>query len=304
MCILHSITVSYSGVYMSKIRKAVIPAAGFGTRFLPVTKAIPKEMLPIVDTPTLQYVVEEAVKSGINEILIILGKNKKCIEDHFDISVELEQLLQRTGKTDYLKQVRDISNMAHIYYVRQKEMNGSGMAVLEAEAFVGNEPFAVLYGDDIIYNPEKPCLKQLMDAYETTGKIILGCQNVPREEAPKYGIIQPGNTKGKYTEIKKLVEKPPIDKLPSTLASIGRYILTPDVFDILKHTPAMPNGEVCLTDAIQTIADTTGAYAYTFDGKRYDVGDKLGYIQATVEYGLRDENLKEGLKKYLKSLEL
>ena len=179
------------------IKKAVIPAAGFGTRFLPVTKAIPKEMLPIVDTPTLQYVVEEAVKSGITEILIILGKNKKCIEDHFDISVELEQLLIRTKKDEYLKQIRDISKMAHIYYVRQKEMNGSGMAVLEAEAFVGNEPFAVLYGDDIIYNPQKPCLKQLIDAYETTGKIILGCQEVPKEEASKYGIVKPGETKGK-----------------------------------------------------------------------------------------------------------
>ena len=286
------------------IKKAVIPAAGFGTRFLPATKAIPKEMLPIVDTPTLQYVVEEAVNSGITEILIILGKNKKCIEDHFDRSVELEQLLERTKKHEYLKQVRDISNMAHIYYVRQKEMNGSGMAVLEAEAFVGNEPFAVLYGDDIIYNPQKPCLKQLIEAYDTTGKIILGCQDVPKEEASKYGIIKPGASKGKYTEVIKLVEKPKIEELPSTLASIGRYILTPDVFDILKHTPAMPNGEVCLTDAIQTIADTTGAYAYTFDGRRYDVGDKLGYIQATVEYGLRDEKLKEGLKQYLKSLQI
>lgn len=289
---------------MTKIKKAVIPAAGFGTRFLPATKAIPKEMLPIVDTPTLQYVVEEAVKSGITEILIILGKNKKCVEDHFDISVELEQVLARAGKHEYINKVREISDMAHIYYVRQKEMNGSGMAVLEAEAFVGNEPFAVLYGDDIIYNPERPCLSQLIEAYDTTGKIILGCQNVPREEAPKYGIIQPGNSKGKYTEVKRLVEKPPIDKLPSTLASIGRYILTPDIFDILKKTPAMPNGEVCLTDAIQTIADSTGAYAYTFDGRRYDVGDKLGYIQATIEYALRDNNLKDGLKAYLKTLEL
>ena len=289
---------------MTKIKKAVIPAAGFGTRFLPATKAIPKEMLPIVDTPTLQYVVEEAVKSGITEILIILGKNKKCIEDHFDISVELEQLLMRTKKDEYLKQVRDISNMAHIYYVRQKEMNGSGMAVLEAEAFVGNEPFAVLYGDDIIYNPQKPCLKQLIDAYDMTGKVILGCQDVPKEEASKYGIVKPGATKGKYTQVLRLVEKPKIDQLPSTLASIGRYILTPDIFDILKRTPAMPNGEVCLTDAIQTIADSTGVFAYTFEGRRYDVGDTLGYIQATVEYGLRDEKLKDGLKQYLKGLQL
>ncbi len=271
---------------------------------MPATKAIPKEMLPIVDTPTLQYVVEEAVKSGITEILIILGKNKKCIEDHFDISVELEQLLMRTKKDEYLKQVRDISNMAHIYYVRQKEMNGSGMAVLEAEAFVGNEPFAVLYGDDIIYNPQKPCLKQLIDAYDPTGKVILGCQDVPKEEASKYGIVKPGATKGKYTQVLRLVEKPKIDQLPSTLASIGRYILTPDIFDILKRTPAMPNGEVCLTDAIQTIADSTGVFAYTFEGRRYDVGDKLGYIQATVEYGLRDEKLKDGLKQYLKGLQL
>ena len=227
-----------------KITKAVIPAAGFGTRFLPATKAMPKEMLPIIDTPTLQYIVKEAVDSGITDILIIIGKNKKCIEDHFDRSVELEDLLVKGGKSRELKMVRDIADMAHIYYVRQKEMNGSGNAILEAEAFVGNEPFAVMFGDDLIYNESKPCLKQLIDAYETTGKSIVGVQEVPREEAPKYGIIVPGRTKGRYTEMNGIVEKPSIDELPSTYAGLGRYILKPEIFDIIKRSKPHANGEI------------------------------------------------------------
>ncbi|MCX4367608.1 MAG: UTP--glucose-1-phosphate uridylyltransferase GalU [Clostridia bacterium] len=289
---------------MMKITKAVIPAAGFGTRFLPATKAMPKEMLPIIDTPTLQYIVKEAVDSGITDILIIIGKNKKCIEDHFDRSVELEDLLVKGGKSRELKMVRDIADMAHIYYVRQKEMNGSGNAILEAEAFVGNEPFAVMFGDDLIYNESKPCLKQLIDAYETTGKSIVGVQEVPREEAPKYGIIVPGRTKGRYTEMNGIVEKPSIDELPSTYAGLGRYILKPEIFDIIKRSKPHANGEVYITDAILETIDIDGVYAYDFEGRRYDIGDKEGYLEATVEYALRDEKLREGFVKYLKGLKI
>lgn len=287
-----------------KITKAVIPAAGFGTRFLPATKAMPKEMLPIIDTPTLQYIVKEAVDSGITDILIIIGKNKKCIEDHFDRSVELEDLLVKGGKSRELKMVRDIADMAHIYYVRQKEMNGSGNAILEAEAFVGNEPFAVMFGDDLIYNESKPCLKQLIDAYETTGKSIVGVQEVPREEAPKYGIIVPGRTKGRYTEMNGIVEKPSIDELPSTYAGLGRYILKPEIFDIIKRSKPHANGEVYITDAILETIDIDGVYAYDFEGRRYDIGDKEGYLEATVEYALRDEKLRDGFVKYLKGLKI
>ena len=287
-----------------KITKAVIPAAGFGTRFLPATKAMPKEMLPIIDTPTLQYIVKEAVDSGITDILIIIGKNKKCIEDHFDRSVELEDLLVKGGKSRELKMVRDIADMAHIYYVRQKEMNGSGNAILEAEAFVGNEPFAVMFGDDLIYNESKPCLKQLIDAYETTGKSIVGVQEVPREEAPKYGIIVPGRTKGRYTEMNGIVEKPSIDELPSTYAGLGRYILKPEIFDIIKRSKPHAKGEVYITDAILETIDIDGVYAYDFEGRRYDIGDKEGYLEATVEYALRDEKLREGFVKYLKGLKI
>lgn len=287
---------------MQKVTKVVIPAAGFGTRFLPATKSLPKEMFPIVDTPTLQYVVEEAVKSGITDVLIILGKNKKCIEDHFDYAVELENLLTKAGKNAEIKVVRDIADMANFHYIRQKEMKGSGHAILLAKAFVGNEPFGVIYGDDVVYNPSSPALSQLIKAYETTGKTIVGCQNVPREEAIKYGVVQPGLVKGRYTEIKGFVEKPPIDKLPSTLASMGRYVLTPDIFDILETTPPSPNGEIYLTDAILTLANTSGAYAYDFEGKRYDVGDKVGYIEASIEYGLRDDTINAKLKDYLKKI--
>ena len=287
---------------MQKVTKVVIPAAGFGTRFLPATKSLPKEMFPIVDTPTLQYVVEEAVKSGITDVLIILGKNKKCIEDHFDYAVELENLLAKAGKNAEIKVVREIADMANFHYIRQKEMKGSGHAILLAKAFVGNEPFGVRYGDDVVYNPNSPALSQLIKAYETTGKTIVGCQNVPREEAIKYGIVQPGAVKGRYTEIKGFVEKPPIDKLPSTLASMGRYVLTPDIFDILENTPPSPSGEIYLTDAILTLANTSGAYAYDFEGKRYDVGDKVGYIEASIEYGLRDDTINTKLKDYLKKI--
>lgn len=287
---------------MNNVRKAVIPAAGFGTRFLPATKAVPKEMLPIVDTPTLQIIIEEAVKSGITEILIILGRNKKCIEDHFDRVIELEELLKRAGKSEYLNMVQDISNMAHIHYVRQKDMLGSANAVLEAEAFVGNEPFAVLFGDDIVYTQKTPCLKQLVTAFETTGKSIVGVQEVTEQDASKYGIIVPGESKGRYTELKGIKEKPAINELPSKLASMGRFVFTPAIFDYIKTTKMHSNGEYYLTDSIEAMAKVDGVFAYTFEGRRYDVGDKLGFIEANVEYALRDENLREGVAEYLKKI--
>lgn len=288
---------------MKKVRKAIIPCAGFGTRFLPATKAVPKEMFPIVDVPSLQYIVDECVDAGITDILIILGKNKKCIEDHFDTSPELEQLLEKGQKTEILKNMRALSSKANFYYVRQPEMNGSGAAVTLGEAFVGNEPFAVVFGDDIVYTGDKPsAMAQLIGAYETTGKSILGVQDMPPEEAIKYGCVLAGAVKGRYTEVKGLVEKPSIDKLPSTLSSMGRFVLTPEIFDIIKTTPKAKNGEVYLTDAIATLATTDGVFAYDFEGRRYDVGDKVGYIQANIEYGLRNPDTADRLKDYLITL--
>lgn len=285
---------------MKKVRKAIIPCAGFGTRFLPATKAVPKEMFPIVDVPSLQYIVDECVDAGITDILIILGKNKKCIEDHFDTSPELEQLLEKGNKTEILKSMRALSDRANFYYVRQPEMNGSGVAVMLGEAFVGNEPFAVVFGDDIVYTGDKPsAMAQLIGAYETTGKSILGVQDMPPEEAIKYGCVLPGAVKGRYAEVKGLVEKPSLDKLPSTLSSMGRFVLTPEIFDIIKTTPKAKNGEVYLTDAIATLASTDVVFAYDFEGRRYDVGDKVGYIQANIEYGLRNVDTADKLKAYL-----
>lgn len=285
---------------MKKVRKAIIPCAGFGTRFLPATKAVPKEMFPIVDVPSLQYIVDECVDAGITDILIILGKNKKCIEDHFDTSPELEQLLEKGNKTEILKSMRALSDKANFYYVRQPEMNGSGAAVMLGEAFVGNEPFAVVFGDDIVYTGDKPsAMAQLIGAYETTGKSILGVQDMPPEEAIKYGCVLPGAVKGRYAEVKGLVEKPSLDKLPSTLSSMGRFVLTPEIFDIIKTTPKAKNGEVYLTDAIATLASTDVVFAYDFEGRRYDVGDKVGYIRANIEYGLRNVDTADKLKAYL-----
>ena len=287
---------------MPKVKKAVIPAAGFGTRFLPASKALPKEMFPIVDTPTLQYIVEEAVDSGIREILIILGRNKKAIEDHFDKSFELEYMLKKNNRLDDLKILEDLSDLADIFYVRQKEMLGSGNALLAAESFVSGEPFAVLFGDDLIYNPTDPCLGQLLKAYEHTNQCIMGVQKVPLSEAHKYGIIKPGAIKGRYAVIDGFVEKPQGDNIPSDLACLGRFVLTPDIFDAIRRTPKSANGEVGLTDAIKIVASEIGAYAYNFEGRRYDIGDKCGYIEATIEYALRDPSLNVKVKEYLSKI--
>ena len=283
-----------------KVRKAIIPAAGLGTRFLPVTKAQPKEMLPIVDKPTIQYIIEEAVASGIEEILIITGRNKKCIEDHFDKSVELEMELEKNHKDELLEIVRGISDMVDIHYIRQKEPRGLGHAILCARAFVGNEPFAVLLGDDVV-DSEVPCLKQLMDCYKEYKTSILGVQTVAREDVNKYGIVDGIHIEDRVYKVKKLVEKPAVEESPSNVAILGRYIITPQIFDILKNTAPGKGGEIQLTDALQTLIESEAMYAYNFEGRRYDVGDKLGFLQATVEFALKRDELREPFINYLTS---
>ena len=284
-----------------KVRKAVIPAAGLGTRFLPATKAQPKEMLPIVDKPTLQYIIEEAVASGIEEILIITGRNKKSIEDHFDKSVELELELEHKGKTELLEIVQNISNMINIHYIRQKEPKGLGDAVYCARHFIGDEPFAVMLGDDIVDNNE-PCLKQLMDAYDEYRTTILGVQKVAKEDTNKYGIIDAKFIEDRVYKVKDLVEKPDADKAPSNLAILGRYIITPEIFDILSDLPPGKGDEIQLTDALKELSKKEAMYAYDFEGKRYDVGDKLGFLEATVDFALKREELKDGFLDYLRKV--
>jgi len=284
---------------IKKVKKAVIPAAGLGTRFLPATKAQPKEMLPIVDKPTLQYIIEEAVNSGIEEILIITGRNKKSIEDHFDKSVELELELEKKGKDDLLELVRGISEMANIYYIRQKEPLGLGHAVYCARSFIGDEPFAVLLGDDIV-DARIPCLKQLIGAYEEYGTSILGVQSVAKEDVNKYGIVDGYEVgRGAY-RVNSLMEKPEPEKAPSEIAILGRYIITPQIFEILKNTKPGKGGEIQLTDALNVLAKESSMHAYVFEGRRYDVGDKMGYLQATIDFALKREDLRAGLLEYMK----
>ncbi|NFL31858.1 UTP--glucose-1-phosphate uridylyltransferase GalU [Clostridium butyricum] len=286
-----------------KIRKAIIPAAGLGTRFLPATKAQPKEMLPIVDKPTIQYIIEEAVASGIEEILIITGRNKKCIEDHFDKSVELEMELEKNNKNELLELVQDISDMVDIHYIRQKEPRGLGHAIRCAKAFVGNEPFAILLGDDIVYNDEKPCLKQLIECYDEYKTSILGVQTVDKENVSKYGIVDGILIEDRVCKVKGLVEKPCVDEAPSNTAILGRYIVTPKIFDILDNTKPGKGNEIQLTDALLELIKEEAMYAYNFEGKRYDVGDKLGFLEATVEYALRKPEIRDDFIKYLRGME-
>ncbi len=287
---------------MQKIRKAVIPAAGFGTRFLPATKATPKEMLPIVDKPTIQYIVEEALASGIEDILIISGHAKRAIEDHFDTAPQLEATLKEKEKWDMLKEVQETSEI-NVHYIRQKHMRGLGDAILCAKSFMNNEPFAVLLGDDVVYNPERPALKQLIDFYEQTGSSILGCQEVAPEKVSAYGIVKPAETNipGLY-RVEDMIEKPSLDEAPSRLAVLGRYIITPDVFSVLEHTAPGKGGEVQLTDALREMAGKEAVYACCFEGKRYDVGDKLGFLKATVEFALRRDDLAAPFASYLKDI--
>ncbi|MGL5086736.1 MAG: UTP--glucose-1-phosphate uridylyltransferase GalU [Clostridium sp.] len=285
-----------------KVRKAIIPAAGLGTRFLPATKAQPKEMLPIVDKPTIQYIIEEAIASGIEEILIITGRNKKCIEDHFDRSIELELELAKSGKDELLEIVNQISNMVDIHFIRQKEPRGLGHAINCARAFVGDEPFAILLGDDIVYNDEKPCLKQLMDCYNEYKTSVLGVQTVPQEHVSRYGIVDGIQIEDRVMKVKGLVEKPSVEEAPSNVAILGRYIVTPKIFEILENTKPGKGNEIQLTDALLTLIGEEAMYAYNFEGRRYDVGDKQGFLEATVEYALRNPELKDGLVEYLKTV--
>ncbi|MFZ3102357.1 MAG: UTP--glucose-1-phosphate uridylyltransferase GalU [Desulfitobacteriaceae bacterium] len=287
---------------MRRIRKAVIPAAGLGTRFLPATKAQPKEMLPIVDKPTIQFIVEEAVASGIEDIIIVTGRNKRAIEDHFDRSVELETFLEKAEKAELLGLVQDISRMADIFYVRQKEALGLGHAIYSARKFIGNEPFAVLLGDDII-RAEVPCLRQMINVYERYGASIVGVQEVPLEEISKYGIVDGESLGERIYRARDLVEKPSPREAPATrLAIMGRYILNPEIFDILENLKPGKGGEIQLTDGLRELGMLQEIMAYDFEGRRYDVGDKLGFVQATIEYGLLHDDISSELKTYLQEL--
>ncbi|AGN38129.1 UTP--glucose-1-phosphate uridylyltransferase GalU [Bacillus paralicheniformis] len=286
---------------MKKVRKAIIPAAGLGTRFLPATKAMPKEMLPIVDKPTIQYIIEEAVEAGIEDIIIVTGKSKRAIEDHFDFSPELERNLEEKGKTELLEKVKKASNLADIHYIRQKEPKGLGHAVWCARNFIGDEPFAVLLGDDIV-QAEKPGLRQLMDEYEKTLSSVIGVQQVPEDQTHRYGIIDPLTNEGRLYQVKNFVEKPKPGTAPSNLAILGRYVFTPEIFMYLDKQQIGAGGEIQLTDAIQKLNEIQRVFAYDFEGKRYDVGEKLGFIQTTLEFAMQDSDLKDSLIPFMQDL--
>lgn len=288
---------------MKKIKKAIIPAAGLGTRFLPATKAMPKEMLPILDKPTIQYIVEEAARAGIEDIIIVTGRHKRAIEDHFDSQKELEMVLKEKGKSELLEKVQYSTELANIFYVRQKEQKGLGHAISSARQFIGNEPFAVLLGDDIVES-EVPAVKQLIDVYEETGHSVIGVQEVPEADTHRYGIIDPLTKNGRQYEVKKFVEKPAQGTAPSNLAIMGRYVLTPEIFDYLKTQKEGAGNEIQLTDAIERMNNDNQVYAYDFEGERYDVGEKLGFVKTTIEYALKDESMREELTRFIKELGL
>jgi UTP--glucose-1-phosphate uridylyltransferase len=285
------------------IRKAIIPAAGLGTRFLPASKAQPKEMLPIVDKPTIQYIVEEAVDSGIEEIVIVIGRGKNSIEDHFDKTYELEDTLFKKNKLELLEEVQKISNLVNIYYVRQKETKGLGDAILCARSFIGNEPFAVLLGDDIVMS-EKPCLKQIIDVFNYHNNSVVAVQTVPDKDVNKYGIIKPkgSNIEPNLLHVDSLIEKPSKEDAPSRYAIIGRYVLTPEIFDILSTIPIGKGDELQLTDAINELSKEQSVLAYKFEGNRYDIGDKIGFIKATIDTALQRNDIKEEIFEYLRGI--
>ena len=291
----------------TQIRKAVFPVAGLGTRFLPATKAQPKEMLPIVDKPIIQYGVEEALAAGCNQIIMITGRGKTAIEDHFDVSYELEKILEEKNKTDLLKIVRQISDMIHVAYVRQKEALGLGHAVLTARELVGNEPFAVLLADDVI-DAEVPALKQMMGVFEQTQCSVIATQIVEGEAISAYGVLDvkpaDGHSGGRLYEVLNMVEKPSLEEAPSNLAIIGRYILTPAIFDVLTKTPVGKGGELQLTDALRLLLKQEKVYAYVYEGKRHDAGDKLGFLKATIEFALKRDDLGGPFRDYLRTLKL
>ncbi|WP_191557713.1 UTP--glucose-1-phosphate uridylyltransferase GalU [Metabacillus idriensis] len=286
---------------MTNVRKAIIPAAGLGTRFLPATKAMPKEMLPILDKPTIQYIVEEAIASGIEEIIIVTGKGKRAIEDHFDYAPELERNLSEKGKTDLLEKVQHSSNLANLHYIRQKEPKGLGHAVLCARNFIGNEPFAVLLGDDIVVS-DTPCLKQLINEYEKTQSSVIGVQSVEENQTHRYGIVDPNVIEGRRYQVDNFVEKPAPGTAPSNLAIMGRYILTPEIFSFLERQESGAGGEIQLTDAIQALNKIQNVYAYDFEGMRYDVGEKLGFVKTTIEFALNNVELGDEIFSFMESL--
>jgi UTP--glucose-1-phosphate uridylyltransferase len=283
---------------MAKVKKAIIPAAGLGTRFLPATKAMPKEMLPVVDKPTIQYIVEEAIESGIEDIIIVTGKGKRAIEDHFDNSLELERVLLEKEKFELLNEVQKSSNMVDIHYIRQKEPKGLGHAIWCARKFIGQEPFAVLLGDDII-TAETPCLRQMIDKYERYNSSIIGVQHVLNDEVSRYGIVDGIMVEDSLYQVTHLVEKPKQEDAPSNIAIMGRYILSPSIFDILGNQAPGAGGEIQLTDAIETLNRIEAVYAYNFQGTRYDVGEKMGFIQTTIEFALQRDELRSDLLKYM-----
>ncbi|MDT0695307.1 UTP--glucose-1-phosphate uridylyltransferase GalU [Mammaliicoccus sciuri] len=287
----------------NKIKKAIIPAAGLGTRFLPATKAMPKEMLPILDKPTIQYIVEEAARAGIEDIIIVTGKHKRAIEDHFDIQKELETTLYEKGKLELLDRVQYSTELANIFYVRQKEQKGLGHAIYTAKQFIGNEPFAVLLGDDIVES-DNPAIKQLMEQYEATGKSVIGVQTVPETETHRYGIIEPKSQDERLYEVNRFVEKPEQGTAPSNLAIMGRYVLSPKIFDYLETQTEGSGGEIQLTDAIERLNKDDKVYAYDFEGQRYDVGEKIGFVKTTIEYALKDEEMRDEIIRYLQSLDI
>jgi UTP--glucose-1-phosphate uridylyltransferase len=284
-----------------RVKKAIIPAAGLGTRFLPATKAMPKEMLPIVDKPTIQYIVEEAIESGIEDIIIVTGKGKRSIEDHFDHAFELEQNLLEKQKLELLEKVQASAKLVDIHYIRQKEPQGLGHAVWCARKFIGNEPFAVLLGDDIV-QAETPCLRQLIDQYEATRSSVIGVQTVPDNETHRYGIVDPLDSNSRRYQVRNFVEKPSPGTAPSNLAIMGRYILTPEIFMFLEQQQIGAGGEIQLTDAIQKLNEIQQVFAYDFEGKRYDVGEKLGFIETTIEFALQQEDLKGSLLKFMEEI--
>lgn len=287
---------------MKKVRKAVIPAAGLGTRFLPATKAVPKEMIPIVDKPTIQYIVEEIAKSGIEDLLIITGRTKRAVEDHFDKSYELENELYKSGKTETLEMLSEISKMVNVQYVRQAEAKGLGNAIYCAKTFVGDEPFAVLLGDDVVENKEKPCLLQMIEKYNEYGSSILGVQTVPDDDVSKYGIVSGEKIADRMFRVHDMVEKPKKEEAPTNVAVLGRYIITPEIFTHIENTKPGAGGEIQLTDALCSLAKEQEMYAYDFIGRRYDVGNKQGFLEATVEYALSRDDIKGEFSEYLKKI--
>ena len=285
---------------MKKITKAVIPVAGLGTRFLPATKATPKEMLTIIDIPAIEYIVREAVESGITDILFVTSRTKHVLENHFDINPELEYTLNKSGKGDQIEKLREISSLCNFHYIRQQEPKGLGHAIYHAKTFAGNDPFVVLLGDDIVYNDEKPCTKQLIDVYENHPGIVLGVQTVSYDNISKYGALKCDKVADRTYKVSDMVEKPKKEEAPSNIAVLGRYILTPEIFEALENTKPGAGGEIQLTDAIKMLCDKIDVYGYDFTGRRYDVGDKLGYLEAVVEYALRRDDLKDNFLKFLK----